>query len=155
MLRRTSTTASGSAHQSDQEKSTRSNEAWLDLDRRARSHPVADPPRGSEGKRATCLLACLGVGIEGVHAPDVRGDAKSEAPIVAAELEHRLTTEVAKPTQRGQVGTLRVEQAAHALRLSYGRLVAANPPTVTSASWRQWTFLDAAWTSQSAPRRRE
>jgi hypothetical protein len=101
MLRRTFTTSSGATHQSDQEKTARSNEGWLDFDLLAVGNVVGDAVGELGGKRAARAFNRLGVWIERDHGGRLGCDRQGQTAVAAAELQDPASLEGREPAQGG------------------------------------------------------
>jgi hypothetical protein len=85
---------------------------WFDLDLFARGDLIGDALPELSRESAAGSPDRLDVGVEREHASGVGCDAKREATVAAAQLEHTLSPEVAEPSQRGEMRAFWVDDAA-------------------------------------------
>jgi hypothetical protein len=92
----------------------------LDFDRLARRDRICDAFGKAGWEEASRPPDGGGVWVEGQNGGRFGGDTERESTIPAAEFEHALITEVAKPSQGGEVSAFGIKHVRHRLHVHRG-----------------------------------
>ena len=115
---RASTTSSGCTHQSDQEKTTRSNEPGAISSRSADATRNETLSANSSGS-ATRAFSTASASGSNATTWSLLGEACRQPPIAAAHLEHSRPAKIGKATKRCPMRALRIKGSGHSRSLQH------------------------------------